>query len=160
LAMREHWQDAASFRFFLVYQLQALIVVLFALPFLAVAQNGATHPAWLAAGALIWLFSVGGEAVADRQLHRFRTNPYHSGKTFRGGLWRYSRHPNYFFEWLHWFAYMCFAVGSPVGWLAGSGPVLMYLFLRYLSGVPWTEMQALRSRGNDYRDYQRTTPML
>ncbi|HET7269359.1 MAG TPA: DUF1295 domain-containing protein [Oleiagrimonas sp.] len=160
LAMRERWQDAAPFRFFLVYQLQALIVVLFALPFLAVAKNDATRPVWLAIGAVIWLVSVGGEAIADRQLHRFRTNPYHAGKTFRRGLWRYSRHPNYFFEWLHWFACVCFAVGSPVWWLAWVGPVVMYLFLRYLSGVPWTEMQALRSRGNDYRDYQRTTPML
>ncbi len=75
------------------------------------------------------------------------------------GLWRYSRHPNYFFEWLHWFTYVLLAVGSPLWWLAWSGPLVMYLFLRYLSGVPFTEKQALRSRGEDYRDYQRSTPM-
>ena len=76
------------------------------------------------------------------------------------GLWRYSRHPNYFFEWLHWFAYVCLAVGSPLGWLAWSGPLLMYMFLRWISGIPWTEAQALRTRGDDYRAYQRDTPML
>lgn len=159
-ALREHWQGAAQLRFFLVFQIQALIVVLFALPFLAVARNGAIHPGWLVAGAAVWLLGVGGEAVADRQLNRFRANPYHAGRTFRDGLWRYSRHPNYFFEWLHWFAYVCFAVGSPLWWLAWTGPLAMYLFLRYMSGVPWTEMQALRTRGCDYRAYQRATPML
>ncbi|MDN5923425.1 MAG: DUF1295 domain-containing protein [Xanthomonadales bacterium] len=159
-AMREHWHRAVSLRFFLVYQFQALIVVLFALPFVAVAHNGTTHLPWLVAGAFVWLLAVGGEALADRQLRHFRCDPNHAGCTLRAGLWRYSRHPNYFFEWLHWFAYVCFAVGSPWWWLACSGPLLMYLFLRYLSGVPWSEMQALRSRGDDYRDYQRVTPML
>ena len=78
----------------------------------------------------------------------------------RTGLWRYSRHPNYFFEWLHWFAYVLLAVGSPIAWLAWSGPLTMYVFLRWLSGVPHTERQALRTRGDDYRRYQRSTPML
>ena len=54
------------------------------------------------------------------QLARFRNDPANRGKTCRDGLWRYSRHPNYFFEWLHWFAYVCLAVGSPIGWLAWS----------------------------------------
>ena len=95
-----------------------------------------------------------------RQLAAFRAQPSNRGRTCRSGLWRYSRHPNYFFEWLHWFAYVALAVGSPVSWLAWSGPVVMYLFLRYISGIPFTEANALRSRGDDYREYQRTTPML
>ncbi|MBV8853549.1 MAG: DUF1295 domain-containing protein, partial [Sinobacteraceae bacterium] len=93
-------------------------------------------------------------------LARFRANPAHRGKTCRAGLWRYSRHPNYFFEWLHWFSYVAFAVGAPLGWLALAGPLLMYVFLRYVSGIPYTEAQALRTRGDDYRDYQRRTSML
>ena len=111
-------------------------------------------------GLATWLASVGGEALADRQLARFRADPRHRGKTCRAGLWRYSRHPNYFFEWLHWFAYVLLAVGSPIAWLAWSGPVVMYVFLRWISGIPWTEQQALRSRGEDYARYQRSTPML
>ncbi len=157
--LRDHWQSHQGkiFGFFIA---QALLIVLFSLPFVAVASNDSPAAAgWVAAAAVVWLLSVGGEALADHQLARFRADPANKGHTCRTGLWRYSRHPNYFFEWLHWFTYVLLAVGSPLGWLAWTGPVLMYLFLRYLSGIPFTEKQALRSRGEDYRDYQRSTPM-
>ena len=137
-----------------------MLIVLFALPFLAVARNRVASSSQLSAGVAIWLVSVIGESIADRQLARFRADPVNRGRTCRQGLWRYSRHPNYFFEWLHWFAYVCLAMGSPLAWLAWSGPVVMYLFLRWISGIPYTETQALRSRGEDYRAYQRSTPML
>ena len=55
---------------------------------------------------------------------------------------------------------MLLAVGSPIAWLAWSGPVVMYVFLRWISGIPFTEAQALRTRGEDYARYQRSTPML
>ena len=156
--LRDHWggHQGKIFGFFMA---QALLVVLFALPFAAVAANPRTDGVgWVAAAMGVWLLSVGGEALADQQLARFRANPANKGRTCRAGLWRYSRHPNYFFEWLHWFTYVLLAAGSPLWWLAWSGPLLMYVFLRYLSGVPFTEKQALRSR-DDYRDYQRSTPM-
>lgn len=147
-------------KFFLFFQFQALLIVLFALPFLAVARNRVASGLPLAAGVVLWLVSVIGESIADRQLARFRADPMNRGRTCRQGLWRYSRHPNYFFEWLHWFTYVCLALGSPLAWLAWSGPLLMYVFLRWVSGIPYTEAQALRSRGEDYRAYQRSTPML
>lgn len=158
-ALRERWHGDQR-RLFAMFQFQALLIPLFALPFVAVAASPRTLPPWLALGALVWLGAVLGEAIADAQLTLFRAEPANHGKTCRIGLWRYSRHPNYFFEWLHWFAYVLFAVGSPLWWLALAGPVVMYLFLRYLSGIPFTEAQALKSRGDDYRDYQRTTPVL
>ena len=96
-----------------------------------------------------------GEAVADHQLAKFRQDPANRGQTCRVGLWAWSRHPNYFFEWMHWFAYLVLALGSARWWLALSGPVLMLLFLYRVSGIPWTEAQSLRSRGEDYRRYQR-----
>ena len=157
--LREHWQGNQLY-FFLFFQFQALLIVLFALPFLAVARNPAGFSPWLPAAVAIWLFSVIGESIADRQLARFRHDPANRGRTCRAGLWRYSRHPNYFFEWLHWFAYVALALGSPIAWLAWSGPLVMYVFLRWISGIPYTESHALRSRGDDYRDYQRSTPML
>jgi hypothetical protein len=107
----------------------------------------------------VWLLSVGGEAWPTASWPASAPNPANKGRTCRDGLWRYSRHPNYFFEWLHWFTYVLLAVGSPLWWLAWAGPLLMYVFLRYLSGIPFTEKQALRSRGDDYRAYQRSTPM-
>jgi steroid 5-alpha reductase family enzyme len=158
--LRLHWRGS-QWNFFLFFQFQALLVLLFALPFVAVAQNP-THgvtPAMML-GVAIWIVGVAGESIADRQLARFRHQPLHSGRTCREGLWRYSRHPNYFFEWLHWFAYVALAWGSPLALLAWSGPIVMYVFLRWISGVTYTEVQALRTRGDDYREYQRTTPML
>jgi steroid 5-alpha reductase family enzyme len=157
-ALRERWQGD-QLRFFALFQFQALLIPLFALPFVAVAATPETHSFALAMSVAIWLLAVSGETLADAQLARFRADPAHRGKTCRIGLWRYSRHPNYFCEWLHWFAYVLLAWGSPLAWLAWSGPVLMYLFLRFLSGVPFTEAQALHSRGEDYRDYQRRTSM-
>lgn len=158
--LRLRWHGSQS-KFFLFFQFQALLVLLFALPFIAVASNpmhGITP--MLLLGIVIWVIAVAGESVADRQLARFRSNPVHSGKTFREGLWRYSRHPNYFFEWVHWFAYVALAWGSPIAWLAWSGPIVMYIFLRWISGVTFTEAQASRRRGEDYREYQQTTSML
>ena len=158
--LRDYWQGHQG-KIFGFFMAQALLVVLFALPFVAVAANPRTNMTGLVIAAIaVWLFSVGGEALADRQLARFRADPSNSGKTCRVGLWRYSRHPNYFFEWLHWFAYVFLSVGSPLHALSWTGPLLMYLFLRYLSGIPWTEAQALRTRGEDYRRYRERTPML
>lgn len=158
-ALREHWQGS-QLKFFLFFQAQALLVLLFSLPFLAVSRASGALPVWAALACLVWLACVAGESIADDQLARFRADPANHGRTCRAGLWRYSRHPNYFFEWLHWFSYVLLAVGSPWWALAWLGPVLMYVFLRYLSGVPFTEKQALRTRGDDYREYQRSTPML
>jgi steroid 5-alpha reductase family enzyme len=157
--LRAHWQGS-QWKFFAFFQFQAVLIVLFAVPFVAVASNPQSSGGWLSAAAAIWLLGVVGESVADAQLARFRREPTNKGRTCRDGFWRYSRHPNYFFEWVHWFAYVCLAIGSPIAGLAWSGPCVMYVFLRWISGVPYTEAQALRSRGESYADYQRTTPML
>jgi steroid 5-alpha reductase family enzyme len=156
--LRAHWRGHQG-KFFGFFQFQAFLVALCAVPFIAVAANGEGAGAWAVVAVVTWLVSVGGEALADRQLARFRADPAHKGKTCREGLWRYSRHPNYFFEWLHWFTYVFLAAGSALVWLALVGPLLMYLFVRYVSGVPLTEAQALRSRGEEYRRYQRDTPV-
>lgn len=158
--LREHWGGHQG-KFFGFFMFQAALVLLFALPFIAVARNPAQGVTpMLLLGLAIWVFAVAGEGIADRQLARFRADPSNRGKTCRSGLWRYSRHPNYFFEWLHWFSYVALAQGSDLAWLAWSGPIVMYVFLRWISGIPYTEAHALRSRGEDYRDYQQRTPLL
>ena len=106
---------------------------------------------------LLWAVALTGEAVADRQLARFKARPSSRGRTCREGLWRYSRHPNYFFEWLVWVAYALFALASPYGALALICPVVMLYLLFRVTGIPATEAQALRSKGDDYRRYQATT---
>lgn len=158
--LREHWRDS-QWKFFFFFQAQAVLVALFSLPFLAVSRNPAMHAtSWIWLGVLVWIASVAGETVADLQLARFRHDARNRGRTCRAGLWRYSRHPNYFFEWMHWFAYVLLAVGSPIAWLAWLGPLLMLVSLLWVTGIPFVEAQSLRARGEDYRDYQRTTSML
>ena len=153
-ALRENWKGSKS-RFFVFFQLQAVVVVFFALPFVAAAgrhDNGCGG--WTLAAIATWLLAVGGETLADRQLAEFRRKPGNAGKTCRLGLWSWSRHPNYFFEWLHWFTYVFLAIGSHLFLLSLAGPVVMLIFLYRVSGIPWTEAQSLRSRGDDYRRYQ------
>jgi steroid 5-alpha reductase family enzyme len=158
--LRLRWQGD-QVKMFGMFQFQALLIVLFSLPFLAAARNPSPElTPWMIAAIAVWVGSVCGEALADRELARFRADPANRGRTCRAGLWRYSRHPNYFFEWLHWFAYVGLAVGSPLFWLSFSGPVVMYAFLRWVSGIPFTEAQALRTRGEDYRRYQAETSPL
>ncbi len=156
--LREKWGERAQIGFFLFFQVQAAWAVLFSLPFLASVLNPRPAPTgWDAAALCVFAAALAGETLADRQLSRFRSDPGNRGKVCRDGLWRYSRHPNYFFEWIHWFAYPMLASGSPLWWLTVLGPVLMLVFLFKVTGIPYTEAQALRSRGEAYREYQRTT---
>ena len=156
--LRGRWKDRAHAFFFVFYQAQGFLATLLSLPFLLIAFDerpsiGALEIAGyaLALGALLL------ESVADQQLARHRRDPAMRKKTCRTGLWRYSRHPNYFFEWLIWVGYAVAALGAPYGFVAFASPLLMlYLVLR-VTGIPPTEERALRSRGEEYRNYQRTT---
>jgi steroid 5-alpha reductase family enzyme len=155
--LREHW-GGSQLKFFGFFMLQALMTAVFSLPFLVAASNPIPSLGLCAYAAVaLWLFSLGGESLADAQLARFRNSACNRGKTCRAGLWRYSRHPNYFFEWLHWFSYVLLSIGSPWWWLSLAGPLLMGASLMWVSGIPFTEAQSLRSRGDDYRRYQRET---
>lgn len=154
-ALRSKWLGSRG-KFFVFFQMQAVVVALFTLPFIAAAsRTDNAMCVWTVAAAATWLLSVGGESLADHQLAVFRAEPANRGKTCRAGLWAWSRHPNYFFEWLHWFAYVFLAVGSHFFWLSLLGPLVMFAFLYRVSGIPWTEAQSLRSRGEEYRAYQR-----
>jgi steroid 5-alpha reductase family enzyme len=73
------------------------------------------------------------------------------------GLWRYSRHPNYFFEFLIWVSFAIVALPVQYGYLGLISPLLILFFLFRVSGIPVTEEQALRSKGEAYRKYQRST---
>jgi len=152
-ALRSRWGAAAPRNFFFFYQAQAVVAVLFSLPIWA-AMRGGPPDGWAIAGALVWMIAVFGEATADRQLARFRADPANRGEVCQVGLWRFSRHPNYFFEWIHWWSYVLIGHAAALTWV---GPVVMLFFLFRVSGIPYTEAQALRSRGERYRDYQRTT---
>lgn len=157
-SLRRHWGDHADRNFFFFFVGQALLVALFITPATVVASRvGAFPDAWDLLGIAIALVAVGGESLADRQLARFRSDSDTKGKVCKRGLWRYSRHPNYFFEWVHWLSYVAMGFGADLWALTWIGPVMMYIFLRYLTGVPHAERQSLRSRGEAYKEYQKTT---
>ena len=105
----------------------------------------------------IWFIAVAGEGVADWQLKQFRSRPENKGKICQSGLWNYSRHPNYFFEWLVWVGFFVFAWDSPFGCFTVLCPALMLFFLLRVTGIPLTEELSLKSKGDAYREYQRTT---
>jgi steroid 5-alpha reductase family enzyme len=156
--LREQWGSSEAVRMFGYFQLQALAVAAFSLPFLVLIQSPRPLFALIEfVGLLIWIVAVSGEAMADRQLAQFRSKSWNRDRVCRDGFWRYSRHPNYFFEWLHWWAYVVMGVSTP-GWLlTWIGPVGMGWALLKVTGIPRAERQALKSRGEDYREYQRTT---
>jgi steroid 5-alpha reductase family enzyme len=157
-ARHDAWGDSAPRNLFVSLQVQALWAVMSAAPMLAAASSLRMAFGRLdSLGVLCWLIALAGESAADRQLARFKADPANKGRVCRDGLWRYSRHPNYFFEWIHWWGYVLLAVGSPDWWITPVGVVVMLVFLTLVTGIPATEAQALRTRGGAYREYQRTT---
>ena len=149
---------------FWFFQAQGALAVLLSLAFFVPASAGGdAAEGWRVTDGLallIWLTSIAGESVADRQLAAWRAAPANRGLTCRRGLWRFSRHPNYFFEWMHWLVYPLMAAGLDVGWRGPALwaiPLLMLFLVVRVTGIPPTEEQALASRGDDYRAYQRTT---
>jgi steroid 5-alpha reductase family enzyme len=156
--LRAHWGERADLQFIWFFQLQAVLATLLSVVFLLAASSPAPQlSGWHLAGVVLFVLAKSGESLADRQLARWRADPTHHGRTCRQGLWRYSRHPNYFCEWLIWCAFALLAAPAPGGWLGVTAPLLMLLLVTRVSGIPYTEAQALRSRGDDYRAYQRTT---
>ncbi|MFN8222293.1 MAG: DUF1295 domain-containing protein [Gaiellales bacterium] len=153
--LRRRWAPNVDRAFFVFFQAQAAFVAVFSLPLALVAADAGRVSPLTWAGLIVAAGSIAGESVADRQLAIWRGNPANRGRTARNGLWGWSRHPNYFFEWLHWLGWTIAALGSPHGWLALWIPAFLLGLLFRVTGIPETEAQALRSRGDDYRRYQR-----
>ena len=154
--LRQKWPGSGMFLVF--FQLQAVVAVIFSTPFLLASFNPEPRMKGVEIiGLAMALFSLGGEALADWQMKAFKANPANQGKVCQQGLWAYSRHPNYFFEALLWWGFFVFALGSPYGWATIVCPLLMMYLLLKATGIPLTEEYAVKSKGEAYREYQRTT---
>jgi len=156
-SLRAKWGERANRNFFWFFQLQAVFVVFFSIPFAFIAldsESGFGALVWI--GIVVWAIGNIGTIVSDRQLAAWRANPANKGKTARRGLWSWSRHPNYFFEWANWCGIALVATATPSGWIAWIVPAGLLFLLFRVTGIPATERQALRSRA-DYAEYQRTT---
>jgi steroid 5-alpha reductase family enzyme len=155
-SLRTAWGAKADRNFFFFFQAQGLLDLLLALPFAAAAARPGPLGVRDALAAAVWLAAVAGESAADRSLAAFRADPANKGAVCRAGLWSWSRHPNYFFEWLVW---LSFAMIAPDDWRVWVSPLVMLYFLLRVTGIPATEAQALKSRGEAYRRYQKEISM-
>ena len=157
-ALAREWGADFSRRLFYFLQIQAAAAFLLVVAVFAAARNPAAFPGvGDVVGLIVLVVAVVGEAIADRQLEGFRTDPRNRGMICQSGLWSLSRHPNYFFEWLGWLAYPVIAIGLPpdnlVGLVALLGPILMYWLLVHVSGIPPLEAHMRRSRGAAFNVY-------
>lgn len=157
---REEWGDKAARKMFWFFQMQVVVSMLLSIAFLVPSYRSSTPATgWIVLAVALWIVSVVGEGMADRQLKHFSQNPANHNAVCRAGLWRYSRHPNYFFECVHWLAYIALSIGTPWGWFTSLPPVLMAFLLLKLSGIPLLE-ESMAKRRPGYADYMRTTSAL
>lgn len=155
--LRIQWGQMADRRMLHFFIFQAVAASLLSLGMWAVCwQSEAIHPFQMITACGLALISLIGEAMADSQLERFRSDPENKGKVCRKGLWGWSRHPNYFFECLHWPCYTILAWGTPMVWISFIPPLVMAWLLLKVSGIPMNEAEAAAKRP-DYAEYIRTT---
>ena len=157
--LRRRWREKGreQLTFAIFYEAQALLAAGLSVPALLASFNSdrLVVVEWI--GLALWIVAASLESVADRQLAAFRRDPANKGGVMDRGLWRYSRHPNYFFQTLTWVAYALIAVAAPWGWLAFGAPALILYLVLFVTGVPPAEESSLRSRGDAYRVYQART---
>ncbi len=157
-ALRQEWGTAQSWKMLRFYWFQACLAFLLGTPFLLIQLNTTPHISWIEwLGMAVMVVGIAGETWADHQLARFKSNAQNKGAICDTGLWRYSRHPNYFFEWAIWVGVFLWALGSAYGYVAVAAPVLMYYFLTRVTGIAYTEAHMLRTRGEAFRHYQLRT---
>lgn len=154
------WGAGAEVQMFWLLQKQAWVSIPLVLAIILAAANPVHLRLADGLGAALLLIAVGGEAMADRQLRRHRAQ-VKGGEVMSSGLWGWSRHPNYFFQWLGWLAYPLIAIDAgglyPWGWLSVLAPVAMYWLLNYISGIPPLEEHMLATRGARYEAYRQRT---
>lgn len=155
LKLSENWKFAQSLRFLLNFELQGLFIFIISIPLLFAASQQHTYLNFLDyCGISLCLLGILGETIADLQLQGFKKN--NPGKVCNLGLWRFSRHPNYFFDWLTWCGFTCFSLQANNGWLSLSSPLLLFLIMTKITG-PMTEQGSISAKGELYLDYQRKT---
>ena len=157
--LARQWGASFPSRLFWFLQIQAVCAFVLAICVYVAARNPAPFPGiGDVLGVLTFAVALAGESIADRQLAAFRANPANRGRVCDVGLWGWSRHPNYFFEWLIWIAFALFALNASGAWnwgfLALLGPIQMYWLLAHASGVPPLEAHMLKTRGAAFADYQ------
>jgi len=156
--LRIDWAPNANRTFFIFFQTQALSNIFLATPFFILSMNPSPELTLIEKiGAGMWFISIIGEGIADWQLKKFKSSPDSKGKVCQYGLWNYSRHPNYFFQLMIWISVFIFSLTTPYGWISIICPLTIGYLIFKVTGIPMTEEQSIRSKGDLYKEYQRTT---
>ena len=155
--LREVWKGRVSSAFFWFFQAQALSVLLLSLPYFLIARDSSPWGVFETIGFTVAIIGISGETLADYQITKFKSHDDCPSSVCRDGLWKYSRHPNYFFEMVIWIGIYVFACGSAWGWTTFFAPVTITVLLLRVTGIPPTEQSALKRKKDAYREYQRTT---
>ena len=157
-AMRRHWGKSFPLVSLLtVFALQGVIMWIVSLPLqMAIGQPDRWLPLLAVLGSLVWGGGLFFESIGDWQLSRFRGDPTNQGQVLDYGLWRYTRHPNYFGDFLVWWGLFLVAMSQSTAWWTVIGPALMSFFLMKVSGVPLLE-KSLRKTKPEYASYVRKT---
>jgi steroid 5-alpha reductase family enzyme len=151
------WKINQSLGFFLNFQLQGFLIFIISFVFYLISTSSNSSLSLLDGVAiLVVIAGVIGESIADLQLYRFKSRE--KGGVCHIGLWNYSRHPNYFFDWLTWLGFGIFAFQSNQGYLGIVSILVLYLIFTRITG-PLTERGSVQSRGQKYLDYQKQTSM-
>jgi steroid 5-alpha reductase family enzyme len=153
--LRQDWGGQIQIKFLGFFLFQGVLNLVLSLPFLFAAMDAPGIPWWTWTGAAMTLAAIAGEGLADAQLRAFKADARNRGQVCRQGLWGWSRHPNYFFEWMVWTGFAVAAQGTAWALLAFTAPALILHFLLRVTGIPATEAQSLRSKADAYRRYQR-----
>ncbi|MBV8757257.1 MAG: DUF1295 domain-containing protein [Deltaproteobacteria bacterium] len=152
--LRTRWAPHASAKFFIFFQAQAALTAVLSAAFVVPFVRAPSREWLLWAGLVLSAIGVIGETVADAQLARFKRE--HKGRVCDVGLWSWSRHPNYFFEWCVWLGYAVAGFAYlPYGVIALAPQAIILGSIFGVTGIPPTEKQALRSKGEAYAEYQR-----
>ena len=158
-AMREAWGPRFWWvSLFTVFALQGVLIWIISLPQQVAIPSA--QPSGLTSldvlGAAVWAVGFYFEVVGDRQLARFKADPANAGRVLDTGLWRYTRHPNYFGDAMVWWGLFLPSASAPWGWATVGSPVIMTYLLRRVSGVPMLE-KGMAERRPGYADYVRRT---
>ena len=152
--MRSHNPDTFWWRsYFTVFMLQGVILCVVSLPLqVGIRIAGPEWNAWHVMGTVIWAIGLFFEAVGDWQLAAFKAKPENDGKVLDSGLWRYTRHPNYFGDFLVWWGFFVICLACGGGWWTIISPIIMSIFLMAISGVTMTE-NSMKEEKPQYADY-------
>lgn len=151
------WGSSWKIKMLGFFQIQAIASLILSSTFWTVSSNSTDIHIFDYIACLIAIIAILGESLADKQLEHYRSKESGTKGVCKTGLWKYSRHPNYFFEWLFWVSFIFLSLGHMHFYISFIAPIAIYYFLTKASGIPHAERQSLAKRGMEYRKYQQET---